>query len=241
MDAVTIAGDTPLHDAAGYGQAAFCKMLLRRGANPRVRSTKNKSPLDYAQARGYPACVAQLEAFEAKARTQEAAAKAAREAAEREASEACRAKAQATAPGAAPAASRRRGSFSAPAAAAPSTASPKSSPRTGATTSRGVPRSSALESSSPGAEKGACGHSSLGAAPSDADSRRDACCYGKPVAASVRKQCHGVPGLATAPSAASPSSSPRAPSAASPASSPRAAGATGAATPRGGMAPVSVT
>lgn len=73
MNARTSSGDTPLHDAAGYGQAAFCKMLIRRGADSRARSNKGKRAFDYAQARGYPACVAHLEAAEAKLVAQDAA------------------------------------------------------------------------------------------------------------------------------------------------------------------------
>ena len=82
LDVVTSFGDTPLHDAAGYGQADFCQMLLRRGANPHVMANKGKTPLQYARARGYPACVTLIEEAEAQLAAQDAA-RSAREAVER--------------------------------------------------------------------------------------------------------------------------------------------------------------
>ena len=124
MEAVTTFGDTALHDAAGYGQAAFCKMLLRRGANVRAKSTKGKTPLDYAHARGYPGCLVHLHAFEDKLRSEEAAARAADR--ERLGEEA--------APAAAP---------PAPAVAAPAAASPRGGgvPKTSPRSPRKSPRS----------------------------------------------------------------------------------------------------
>ena len=123
MHAVSSVGDTPLHEAAGYGQAAFCKMLLRRGANPRACSTKGKTPLEYAQSRGYPACVSHLEAFVQKAKAQDAADRAAREAREAAQREAAEQLAEAATPSSL---KKGRRTSSAP--------SPKSSPRAVAVT-----------------------------------------------------------------------------------------------------------
>lgn len=150
MNALTSAGESPLHDASGHGQATFCKMLLRRGANPRIRSNRGKTALDYAQARGYPACAAHLEVSEAKAKVQEAAERAAREEADRASAEEERARLKTEA--AALNASIVSELASAPSAAAarrrrPSNGgSPKASPRSGCSTAspavvRASPRS----------------------------------------------------------------------------------------------------
>ena len=82
LEVTTTFGETPLHDAAGYGQAGFCKMLLRRGANVLAEDTKSKTALSYATSRGYPACVTLLKSFEEKAKAQQQAEAAALAAAE---------------------------------------------------------------------------------------------------------------------------------------------------------------
>jgi uncharacterized protein (TIGR02996 family) len=52
-DAVSLAGDTPLHQAAIHGHLQVCRLLLQRGANPEAPDRGAWTPLHHAAAAGH--------------------------------------------------------------------------------------------------------------------------------------------------------------------------------------------
>jgi ankyrin repeat protein len=53
VNAVQQDGFTPLHGAAQNGQLEMVQLLLEHGADPSMRDTAGRSPLDFAREGGY--------------------------------------------------------------------------------------------------------------------------------------------------------------------------------------------
>lgn len=49
VDAVSLSGETGLHEAARYGQDACCRLLMRRGASLSLLNSEDQTPADVAQ------------------------------------------------------------------------------------------------------------------------------------------------------------------------------------------------